>query len=202
MKKLISLIFVTILSAGSIFAQKAALVATVNMDLVLGGYVAYQTALERVEGTEQTAQEEVEAFKEKLGLLEVEGKVQELQQKSQNPAIADEERKLAMEEAQSLINQNEAKIQQLSAFGQQLQQRMQQARTRALSPFEFKAREAVNTVANDKSVDLVLPIVPRQINTQGEDGTETQYSLLAGQVMYASDALEITDAVIAVLNAE
>ena len=90
---------------------------------------AYQTALERVEGTEQTAQEEVEAFKEKLGLSEVEGKVQELQQKSQNPAIADEERKLAMEEAQSLINQNEAKIQQLSAFGQQLQQRMQQART-------------------------------------------------------------------------
>ena len=85
MKKLISLIFVTILSAGSIFAQKAAVIATVNMDLVLGGYDAYQTALERVEGSEQTAQEEVEAFKEKLGLLEVEGKVQELQQKSQNP---------------------------------------------------------------------------------------------------------------------
>ena len=202
MNKLISLIFVTILSAGSIFAQKAAVIATVNMDLVLGGYDAYQTALERVEGSEQTAQEEVEAFKEKLGLLEVEGKVQELQQKSQNPAIADEERKSAMEEAQSLINQNEAKIQQLSAFGQQLQQRVQQARTRALSPYEFIAREAVNTVANDKSVDLVLPIVPRQINTQDEDGTETQYSLLAGQVMYASDALEITDAVIAVLNAE
>ena len=132
----------------------------------------------------------------------MESKIQELQQKRQNPAIADEERKLAMEEEQSLINQNEAKIQQLRAYGQQLQQRLQQAETTALSPFEFKAREAVNTIANDKSVDLVLPIVPRQIDTKMRMVQRLQYNLLAGQVMYASDALEITDAVIAILNAE
>ncbi len=202
MNKLISLIFISILSAGPISAQKAAIVATVNFELVLGSYVAYQTALERVEGTKQTAVDEIEAYKNELGLTEVESKIQELQQKRQNPAIADEERKLAGQEEQSLLKQNAAKIEQFRAYGQDLQQRLQQAETTALSPLQYKAREAVNTVAKEKSVDLVLPIVPRQIDTIDEDGIETSHSLLAGQVMYASDALDITNAVIAILNAE
>ena len=91
----------------------------------MNDYVDYQSALKRVEGAAQTAQEEVDAFKAKLGLDEVEAKVQELQQTAQNPATADIARQNAENEAQKLINENQAKIQQLNAYGTQLQQQNQ-----------------------------------------------------------------------------
>ncbi|MGB0263826.1 MAG: OmpH family outer membrane protein [Opitutales bacterium] len=202
MKKLSSLILIATLSVGSLFAQKAAVVGTVNMERVLADYAAYQSALERIAGAEQTAQEEIDSFKQKLGLDVVESQIQELQQKSLNPAIADAERQAAAEEAKDLIAANEAKIRQLNDFGQQLQDKTQQARQSALNPYEYKARDAVNSVAKDKNIDLVFPIIPRDVKVQEDDGSETEYSFYAGQVMFASDALEITDAVIAILNAE
>ena len=202
MKKLISVFLASLFAVSGSFAQKAAVTGTVNMERLMNDYVAYQTAVTRVEGSEQTAKEEVEKLKDKLGLVELESRVQDLRQKASNPAIADEERKSAEVEVQQLLKDNQAKIQQLNAFGQQLQKKNQQARQTALAPFQLKAREAIVAVAKDKAIDLVVPIIPRELKLKDAAGVETEYNFFDGQIFYADDALEITDAVIAVLNAQ
>lgn len=201
MKKTLLLVLATLMVAGSNFAQEASRVGTVNMERLMNDYVEYQSAVKRVEGAAQTAQEEVDAFKAKLGLDEVETKVQELQQTAQNPATADIARQNAESEAQKLINENQAKIQQLNAYGTQLQQQNQQNRNRILNPYQLKIRAAIIEVAKDKGFDLVVPIVPQTISVPvGEESEE--YNVFMGNTLYASDSIEITDSVIAVLNAE
>ena len=201
MKKTLLLVLATLMAAGSNFAQEASRVGTVNMERLMNDYVEYQSAVKRVEGAAQTAQEEVDAFKAKLGLDVVETKVQELQQTAQNPATADIARQNAESEAQKLINENQAKIQQLNAYGTQLQQQNQQNRNRILNPYQLKIRAAIIEVAKDKGFDLVVPIVPQTISVPvGEESEE--YNVFMGNTLYAADSIEITDSVIAVLNAE
>ncbi len=202
MKKTIVLALVTLMAAGFSFAQEASRVGTVNMERLMNDYVDYQSAVKRVEGAAQTAQEEVDAFKAKLGLDEVEAKVQELQQTAQNPATADIARQNAESEAQKLINENQAKIQQLNAYGTQLQQQNQQNRNRILNPYQLKMREAIIEVAKDKGFDLVVPIAPQKITVPVDEETTEEYNVFMGNILYASDNIEITDSVIAVLNAE
>lgn len=202
MKKTIVLALVTLMAAGFSFAQEASRVGTVNMERLMNDYVDYQSAVKRVEGAAQTAQEEVDAFKVKLGLDAVEAKVQELQQTAQNPATADIARQNAESEAQTLINENQAKIQQLNAFGTQLQQQNQQNRDRILNPFRLKMREAIIEVAKDKGFDLVVPIAPQKVSVRVDEETTEEYNVFMGNILYASDNIEITDSVIAVLNAE
>ena len=202
MKKTIVLALVTLMAAGFSFAQEASRVGTVNMERLMNDYVDYQSALKRVEGAAQTAQEEVDAFKAKLGLDEVEAKVQELQQTAQNPATADIARQNAESEAQKLINENQAKIQQLNAYGTQLQQQNQQNRNRILNPYQLKMREAIIEVAKDKGFDLVVPIAPQKVTVPVDEDTNEEYNVFMGNILYASDNIEITDSVIAVLNAE
>lgn len=168
----------------------------------MNDYVDYQSALKRVEGAAQTAQEEVDAFKVKLGLDVVEAQVQELQQTAQNPATADLARQNAEQEAQKLINDNQAKIQQLNAYGTQLQQQNQQNRNLILNPFQLKIREAVIEVAKDKGFDLIVPIAPQKINVPVGDDEVEEYNVFMGNILYASDSIEVTDSVIAVLNAD
>lgn len=202
MKKTIVLALVTLMAAGFSFAQEASRVGTVNMERLMNDYVDYQSAVKRVEGAAQTAQEEVDAFKAKLGLDEVEAKVQELQQTAQNPATADIARQNAESEAQKLIEENQAKIQQLNAYGTQLQQQNQQNRNRILNPYQLKMREAIIEVAKDKGFDLVVPIAPQKVTVPVDEETTEEYNVFMGNILYASDNIEITDSVIAVLNAE
>jgi Skp family chaperone for outer membrane proteins len=67
----------------------------------------------------------------------------------------------------------------LNQFRQQAQQLAQQGQKDELAPLQAKAIEAVKTVAEDKGIDLVFP---------------------KNNLIYSSDALEISDAVIAALN--
>jgi Skp family chaperone for outer membrane proteins len=202
MKKIIAFALVAIIAASTNFAQEASRVGTVNMERLMKDYVDYQSALKRVEGAAQSAQEEVDAFKAKLGLDAVETKVQELQQTAQNPATADMARQAAETEAQQLIADNQAKIQQLNAFGTQLQQKNQQNRNVILNPFQLKMREAIIEVAKDKNFDLVVPINPQKISVPLGDDETQEYNVFMGNVLFADDSIEITDSVIAVLNAE
>jgi Skp family chaperone for outer membrane proteins len=202
MKKIISITLASLLVAGSIFAQKASSIGTVNMERLMEDYVSYQAALKKVEGAAKTAQEEIDAFKAKLGLDAVEVKVQELQETAQNPATADIARQTAEAEAQKLISENQASIQQLNAYGSQLQQQNDQNRNRILNPFQLKIREAVINVAKDKGYDLVVPIAPKKVTVPSDAGEDEEYSIFMGNILYADDSLEITDSVIALLNAE
>ena len=67
----------------------------------------------------------------------------------------------------------------LNQFRQQAQELAQQGQEEQLAPLQAKAVEAVKAVAEDKGIDLVVP---------------------KNNVIFSSDALEISDAVIAVLN--
>jgi Skp family chaperone for outer membrane proteins len=202
MKKIITYALVTLMAASFSFAQEPSRVGTVNMERLMNDYVDYQSAVKRVEGAAQSAQEEVDAFKAKLGLDAIEAQVQELQQTAQNPATADLARQNAEAEAQKLINDNQAKIQQLNAYGNQLQQQNQQNRNLILNPFQLKMREAIIEVAKDKGFDLIVPIAPQKINVPAGDDKVDEYNVFMGNILYASDSIEITDSVIAVLNAD
>ena len=183
-------------------AQKKAIVGTVDFPRLLSEYDAYKKAVEQAKAEEEVAQKEIGRLKEKLGLVEVEQRIRQLRQKALNPAIADEERKAAGTEGEQLLRDSATKIQQFNAFSQQLEEKSQQDRLRILNPFQLKAREAVIAVAQDKGLHMVLPLVPREIKIQAADDTETIYNVFEGPVLYASEDLDITDAVIAVLNAQ
>ena len=104
----------------------------------------------------------------------------EAEAKVKNPALGDEAKAEVQIEIAGLKTQLQAAQVELQQFRQQAQQLAQQGQQEELAPLQAKAVEAVKQVAQDKGIDLVVPI-----NT----------------VVFASDDLEISDAVIAVLNA-
>jgi hypothetical protein len=63
-------------------------------------------------------------------------------------------------------------------------------------------REAIIEVAKDKGFDLIVPIAPQKINVPAGDDKVDEYNVFMGNILYASDSIEITDSVIAVLNAD
>ena len=86
----------------------------------------------------------------------------------------------AREEIDGLRKQLQAAQLEIQQFRQQAQQLAQQGQQEDLAPLQEKATEVVKQVAKDKEIDVVLPL---------------------NAVVFASEELEITDSVIAVLNA-
>lgn len=201
MKKFITLLLLSAIATCGLFAQKTPTVGAINMERLLQEYVDYQTAFQRVKGAEESAKEYLEDKKKELGLDTVEEDLKALQLEAQNPAASDEARQTAKTKAEQLFKDNQAKIQSIQAMTRQIQQTNSQSSQRELTPYQLKARAAIIQVAKDKSIDLVVQIVPRNVNIKAEDGTETEYSFFDSPVvLYASEQLEITDAVLAVLN--
>ena len=103
----------------------------------------------------------------------------EIETKANNPAASEEVRA----EAAAALPELQAKLQEaqanLNQFRQQAQQLAQQGQEEQLAPLQARAVEAVKTVAEDKGIDLVVP---------------------KNNLIYSSEALDISDAVIAVLN--
>lgn len=178
MKKTISVLIVTALSVGALFGQKTAVVATVNVQRVLNDYSEFQNAVEKVKGSVAPVEEEMQSMQQSMQELMAEGR--EVEAKAKNPALGEEARNEAqrkMEELQQELQSKQAKLRQ---FRQQAQQLAQQGQKQQLQPLQQKALEAVETVAKDKGIDLVVP---------------------TNNIVYGGDSLEITDAVIAALNA-
>ena len=178
MKKIILLSFALLLTSAGLFAQKKSVIATVDLQRVLDGYNAYQAAVDKVRSSVAPVEEEMRRMQENAQEMIIKGR--ELQAEIENPSI-DEERKA---EAEAEIDEIGAQLQsaqlEMQQFRQQAQQLAQQGQQEDLVPLQERAVEAVKEVAEDKGIDLVLPL-----NT----------------VAYSSDELEITDAVIAILNA-
>ena len=100
--------------------------------------------------------------------------------KVNNPTLGEEAKAAAKAKVAQLQAQLNTENSKLQLFRQQAQQLAQQGQQEELAPLQKRAIEAVKQVAKDKGIDLVVPL-----NT----------------VIYADDALEISDAVIALLNA-
>jgi len=103
----------------------------------------------------------------------------EIETKANNPAASED----ARAEAVAALPALQAKLQEaqanLNQFRQQAQTLAQQGQEEQLAPLQARAVEAVKAVAEDKGIDLVFP---------------------KNNLIYTSDSLEISDAVIAFLN--
>ena len=177
MKKFTILIFASLLLVTGLFAQKAPIVGVVDVQRVLADYTEFQSAVEKVRGSVAPVEEEMQRMQTSIQAIVTEGR--EIETKASNPAASEE----ARAEAAAALPELQAKLQEaqanLNQFRQQAQALAQQGQEEDLAPLQEKAVEAVKTVAEDKGIDLVVP---------------------KNNLIYSSDALDITDAVIAVLN--
>lgn len=178
MKKITLVLFTLTLGVAGLFAQKTPILATVDIQRVLNDYNAFQAAYETIKSSVAPVEEEIKRMQE--GVQEIAAKGLELESEIENPSIS-EERKLEAEvEISELRKQLQTAQIEMRQFRQQAQQRLQQGQQEDLAPLQQKAVEAVKAVANDKGIDIVLPL---------------------NVAVFSSEELEITDAVIAVLNA-
>jgi outer membrane protein len=179
MKKLTTVFLASIFITAGLFAQKTPVVATVDVQRVLNDYTEFQSAVEKVKGSVAPAEEEIKKMQEDLQAIMTEGR--EAEAMAKNPAASEE----AKAEAQAKVAGLQAQLQEtqvkMQQFQQQAQALAQQGQQQELAPLQEKALAAVKTVAGDKGVDLVFA---------------------KNAVIFADDSLEITDAVIAVLNAK
>ena len=178
MKKITILFLTSIFCADGLFAQKTPVVATVNVQRILNDYTAFQAAVEKVKGSVGPVEEEMKKMQASIESIVITGR--EAEARVKNPALGDEAKAEAKAEIAGLQAQLQAAQVELQEFRQQAQQLAQQGQKEELAPLQQKAVEAVKQVAMDKGIDLVVPI-----NT----------------VVFAAEDLEISDAVIAVLNA-
>ncbi|MFO8026894.1 MAG: OmpH family outer membrane protein [Opitutales bacterium] len=179
MKKLISIITASVILAAGLAAQKEPVVATVDVQRVLNDYTVFQTAVEKIRGSVAPVEEEIEKMQENIQQIITEGR--EAETMAKNPAASES----AVAEAEAKVGELQQQLQQeqaqLNQFRQQAQQLAQKGQQEELEPLQQKAVEAVSEVAKDKGIDLVVA---------------------KNNVIFADDSLEITDAVIAILNAE
>jgi outer membrane protein len=179
MKKIITVMTLSVFVAAGLMAQKTPVIGTVNVQRVLNDYDAFQSAVEKVRGSVAPVEEEMQKMQQNIQDIVAKGREAEL--KRDNPATSEAakaEAETQIADLQAQLRQEQSRLQQ---FQQQAQQMAQKGQEERLAPLQEKAVEAVATVAEDKGIDLVLP-------TNG--------------VIYASDELEISDAVIALLNSE
>ena len=178
MKKLTIPFFAVLCAVSGLFAQKTPIVATVDVQRVLADYSEFQAAVEKVRGSVAPVEEEMQKMQGSIQEIVAQGR--EAEAKANNPAASAEARSEAEAQVEALQGQLQEEQRKLQQFRQQAQQLAQEGQQEELAPLQEKALEAVSTVAEDKGIDLVLP---------------------ANGVIYSDDSLEITDAVIAVLNA-
>ena len=177
MKKSTSLILAFLLLTTGLFAQKAPIVGVVDVQRVLADFTEFQVAVEKVRGSVAPVEEEMQKMQASMQAIVTEGR--EIETKANNPAASED----ARAEAVAALPALQARLQEaqanLNQFRQQAQTLAQQGQEEQLAPLQARAVEAVKTVAEEKGIDLVVP---------------------KNNLIYSSEALEISDAVIAVLN--
>jgi outer membrane protein len=177
MKKITTLILASLLFATGLFAQKTPVAGVVDVQRVLADFTEFQAAVEKVRGSVAPVEEEMQKMQANLQAIVTEGR--EVEVMANNPAASED----ARAEAAAKVGELQVKLQEaqgsLNQFRQQAQQLAQQGQEEQLAPLQERAVEAVKTVAEDKGIDLVVP---------------------KNSIIYSSEALDISDAVIAVLN--
>lgn len=178
MKKITTLVLASVFVATGLFAQKTPIVGMVDVQRVLNDYSAFQAAVEKVKSSVAPAEEEMQKMQAAMQSIVTEGRDADM--KAKNPAASQEARAEALVKVGELQLQLQQAQASFNQFREQAQQLAKKGQQEELAPLQEKAVTAVKTVAQDKGIDLVLP---------------------KNSVIYSSDELEISDAVIAVLNA-
>ncbi|MGK0176793.1 MAG: Skp family chaperone for outer membrane protein [Lentimonas sp.] len=178
MKKTTLLFLMAIFCTAGLFAQKSPVMATVDVQRVLNDYNAFQAAVETIKTSVAPVEEEMKRMQ--ASIQEIVSVGRELEADVGNPSLAEERKSEVKAELLELQAQLQAAQIEMQQFRQQAQQLAQQGQQEYLAPLQQKAIEAVKQVALDKEIDIVLPL---------------------NAVVFSADELEITDSVIAVLNA-
>ena len=177
MKKITIFILASLLLATGLFAQKSPIAGVVDVQRVLAGFTEFQAAVEKVRGSVAPVEEEMQRMQTSIQAIVTEGR--EIETKASNPAASEE----ARAEAAAALPELQAKLQEaqanLNQFRQQAQALAQQGQEEDLAPLQAKAVQAVKTVAEDKGIDIVHAKT---------------------NLIFTSDELDISDAVIALLN--
>ena len=177
MKKFTTFILASLFFSAGLFAQKAAVVGVVDVQRVLADFTEFQAAVEKVRGSVAPVEEEMQKMQASIQTIVTEGR--EVETMANNPAASED----ARAEATAALPALQAKLQEaqanLNQFREQAQELAKQGQEQDLAPLQAKAVEAVKTVAEDKGIDIVIP---------------------KNNLIYSSDSLEISDAVIAILN--
>ncbi len=194
MKKITLTFLASIFAVTALVAQST--VGSVDMPRLLKGYEAYQSAQEKYEGALAPAQEELKNRQAELQSMQEQGK--ELEAKVANPALSEDAIATAKEELGKLTQEFRAKGAQFQQFQQQLQLQRNQSRQKILLPLELKARQACMTVAKDKGIDLLV----ESSEVTVKESEESSFTVFRGTVIFASEDIDVTDAVIALLNSE
>ncbi|MGB0413179.1 MAG: OmpH family outer membrane protein [Coraliomargarita sp.] len=194
MKKISLALLASIFAVTALVAQTN--VGSVDMPKLLNGYEAYQSAKEKYQGAIAPAEEELKNAQ--AALKEMQEKGQELEAKVANPALSEDAIATAKEELAKLTAEFRARGAQFQQFQQQAQVLRNQSRQKILLPLELKARQACMTVAKDKGIDLLL----ESSEVTVKESEESSFTVFRGTVIYASESVDVTDAVIALLNAE
>ena len=178
MKKFTTLFLTSLFVATGLFAQKTPVMAVVDFQRVFNDYEEFQTAVGKVRSSVAPVEEEMQEIQ--AAIQDIVAKGRDAETKAKNPAASDEARSEAQAEVIALQQELQEAQATLNQFRQQAQQLAQKGQQDDLAPLQEKAVEAVKTVANDKGIDIVVA---------------------KNSTIFAADSLEITDAVIAVLNA-
>jgi len=178
-KLLITLLALSAVNAA--FAQSSTKILTVNVARLYDSYWKAQEAEAKFQSSIENAQQEIQSMiQEGVQMTE---KVQSLQQESASPAISENRKQEIAQQIQQDIRLIQQKEQEVNQFRQQTDRQLQQRRQAITELRLSEIQEVVSEVARSKGADLVL-------NTQG----------LA--VVFANDALDITDEVLTKLNAD
>ena len=121
----------------------------------------------------------MQRMQEGLQAIVTEGR--EVETAVKNPAASDEARKASQEKLVELQKKLQAEQATLRQYQQQAQKLSQEGQKKELEPLQKKALETSKMIAQEKSIDLLVP---------------------KGAVVYSADALDISQAVIERLNAQ
>lgn len=179
MKIIISLFLACTLFCGAtLSAQKAPLVATIDIQLVLKEYGAFQAALSKVRDSVGNVEKEMQRMQQSLQAIVAEGR--QVETAAQNPAASEEARKASQQSLIELQKKLQSEQAMLRNYQQQAQKISQEGQKKELEPLQQKALETSKEIAKELSVDLLLP---------------------TGAVIYAAPELDLSQAVIERLNA-
>ncbi len=154
---------------------------TLDLEKVFRGYSQFQQKMERFRSSQENAESELQQMYDDLRTIGTE--LQEMEERLQNPALTDDGRMRIQQEMQEKGRQFQAGQMDFQRYQQETQQMLQSRQQSIINLHLSEIRDVVAEVAREKGAEIVL-------NTNG----------LA--VIYADPTFDVTDDIIAKLNAQ
>ena len=163
-------------------------ILTVSMQQLFDGYYKSEQANQRLESIrEQAVSEAQEKEKELQGFAD---QIRAMQEELQNPVLSDESKEA-----------KQAELQQLAAEGQQKQREFQQWQQATMNNLNQQGQDIRRSLI-EEIMKLVNEIALRDYNADLVLDTSDILGSGVPTVIYASDAMDITEKVLVKLNAD